>query len=171
MINSIIPLLAYTLANRISGGGYGIINIFKSKGGFVPGRPMWYVSILFLLPITALHWGIQYAAICTLSFMTWRTLGWYKALDAGTHEGTPLRDFIVMSLRGLMNFPAFLYCALITHQYLLYGVLLLAQSFAIATIYHLGWHLGKQPPQKDRIPIIEPIVGLCIGLFFLFMRP
>jgi len=171
MIATIIPLLAYTLANRIAGGGLGLHQFFRAKGGFIPGRPLWYVSILFLFPLMIFFWGWQYAAVTAFSFMTWRTLGWYHALDAGTHEGTPLRDFTVMSLRGLLNFPAFTYCAIVTGQYWIYAGLLIVQSLAIAGIYHFIWHLGSQPPQEDRIPIIEPLVGLCIGLFFVFMRP
>lgn len=146
----LIPLFA--ALNRFSGGGLGW-EWMKNNG--YRGRPLYYA---FLIALTVLYLGFgTVGAIAALSFLLWRLPGWYGAIDAGTDAGSPLRDFAVMSARGLLAFPIFWYT----------GQLLWLIPFAlgIGFFYHLAWHAPWSRQRKDPVADAELNVGVWWGLF------
>lgn len=156
-MNSLIFLLIpiYIGANRMAGDGRWL----RALGWH--GRPLWYAAVAaFIIAIPFA--GMDTAGLSAVSFLLWRTLGWYNAIDAGTHEGTRAGDFAVISARGLLLFPAFF----IESNQVIGAISLLVCCFGIGCAYDLSWRTFKF---KDPIPAAELMVGAWIGLWFAIM--
>lgn len=116
----------------------------------LPGRSIYYAGLAAIL----LGWWAygKEGALCGLAFLLWRLPGWYGAMDAGTNDDPPeknkifgvvmknqrLRDYIVMSARGLMMFPPFVYFAW-TEGSVVPLMVLVAASLAQGWSYDFGY--------------------------------
>lgn len=169
MAEAFAATLLYALLNRFAGGGRIWKKLGRQHGGPLPGRAIWYASVLAFLVLWPLVGPVASGATA-ISFLTWRTLGWYDAIDAGTNDGTALGDFSVMSARGLMLFPAFVFAALLASAVagvLMQVGLLVAASIGIGACYHAAWHW--KPVQrfgKDAVARAEYMAGALIGSVF-----
>lgn len=158
-------LVLYAALNRFAGGGMGWKSLGRQYDGILPGRAIWYAAALACLCGGALF-GWTYAAWCAASFLCWRTLGWYKAIDAGTNDGTALRDFAVMSARGLLLFPLFVWRAFEV-QSLWPLAALFAASFGVGAAYHIAWHFRPLMVfNLDGVARAEVLAGAWIGIVF-----
>ena len=157
-------VLFYSLANRFSGGGLGWRASFR-------GRPIYYAGLAamvvgwFLMGWTGVFAG--------LVFLVWRLPGWYGAIDAGTDEGSRLRDGGVMALRALPF--AFAYAiggAIFPLELLDFGTVVwasIALAVFVAWSYDAAWHL-LEPRPKDPVALAELATGAAWGVFFWVMR-
>lgn len=121
MIELLAFIAFFTFANVFAGGK--IQPVLRQHGGPLPGRGIYYAGLAAII----LGWftfGIP-GALAGLSFLVWRLPGWYGAIDAGLDPYNPerdgfnipdqrLRDFLVMSARGLVAAPAFVYAVWVT---------------------------------------------------------
>ena len=147
----------YVWANHFAGGGFGWSQLRHDRGGFLRGRPLWYAAVVaFLLALP--FWGWAYSLACAGSFLIWRTLGWYNAIDAGTNTENWKRDFLVMGARSVLLFPVFM----------LHGALylFLLTCIMIPLCYHAAWHWFPRKATDNRIPLAEWFAGAWIGLVF-----
>jgi len=150
-VTDILALIViYTIANRLAGDGRW------KRALKLPGRPLWWAFAAAYLAATPFV-GWFYSALAAGSFLIWRTLGWYKAIDAGTNDGTRIRDFAVMSARGLLLFPIFFYFNS--------WALLAITAITISACYDLAWHFFRKDG-KDMIPFAEILAGAVLGLSF-----
>lgn len=158
-------LVLYAALNRFAGGGLGWKSIGRQYDGVLPGRAIWYAALLALICGWEILGG-AYAAWCAASFLTWRTLGWYDAIDSGTNDGTARRDFFVMSARGLLLFPVFAWRAFEAGAIWPLALLLLA-SLGIGAAYHIAWHFKPlRVINLDGVARAEFLAGAWIGLMF-----
>lgn len=114
-------MLFFAAANWVAGGN----NRWRKRFRW-PGRSIYYAGLAAIVVGWLTYGGL--GALIGASFTVWRLPGWYGSLDAGTMpipaekpgqgkifgiELQPyrLRDYIVMSARGLLAFPAFVYVA------------------------------------------------------------
>lgn len=157
--------ILYSMLNRFAGGGLDWKVIGRQYGGPLPGRAIWYAAALaFALCAAAI--GDAAALACAASFLLWRTIGWYNAIDAGTNTETARRDFRVMSAIGLLLAPAFIFAAWRTQNYWLL-VLIPATALGIGAAYHAAWHLkALHPFNKDGVARAEYLAGAVIGIAF-----
>lgn len=154
MTGALILIPLFAALNRLAGDGATFRRLH------LPGRPLWYATALALL--VAGPWvGWGYAALCALSFATWRTLGWYNAIDGGTTDGQRARDFWVMTGRGFTLFPVFYASPFAT-------ALLAPTAFAIAIVYDVTANYLRKG--KDPIPCAEVLAGAVLGLVFAFIH-
>lgn len=156
--------LFYALANRFSGGGLGWRSTFR-------GRPIYYAGLAamvvgwFLMGWTGVFAG--------LVFLVWRLPGWYGAIDAGTDEGSRLRDGSVMAVRALPF--AFAYAvggAIFPLELMDFGKVVwapIALSVCVALSYDIAWHYVRPRP-KDPVVWAEVMAGACWGVFFWAMQ-
>lgn len=154
-----------------AGGPYiGPLRWRKALG--LPGRSIYYAGLVCIFAgIVAYGWP---GFMCGLSFLLWRLPGWYGALDAGTNIDPPekskifgvvignqrARDFIVMSARGLLMFPAFTYFAYIDRSAAPL-LILIAASLAQGVSYDIGYRwFGKVDGAR------ELLAGAAWGVAF-----
>ena len=146
----LLPLLLipiYCFANRLAGDG-AIFRKLKLRG-----RPLWYASVLALFLSTPII-GLTNSLLFSATFGFWRSLGWYSAIDGGTTDGQRDRDFWVMSGRGLLWFPIFVFTG--------WAILFPFLAFGIAGIYDISANILRKG--KNPIPTAELISGAWIGL-------
>ena len=98
-------VIYFTIANLFSGGKFK--GILRQHNGPLPGRGIYYAGALTML----LGWLLYSlpGLLVGFSFLLWRLPGWYGAIDAGLDKHSRLRDFLVMSARGLVAAPVFAY--------------------------------------------------------------
>ena len=118
-------ILLFVFLNLFAGGK--IQPVLRQHGGPLPGRGIYYSSLAALLILTP-HYGWP-GAVTALSFLIWRIPSWYGSIDAGLDPYNPerdkfylenqrVRDFAVMSFRGLFCFPIFAFMAGADHSVL-----------------------------------------------------
>lgn len=116
----LVHVLWFAFANWLAGG-----NLSWRKRFGLPGRSIYYAALLTMI----VGWFVHgWAGVAVgVNFLLWRLPGWYGAIDSGLMPAaTPgqsrllwldmsahmrLRDFIVMSSRGLLAFPLFAWWA------------------------------------------------------------
>lgn len=143
MLTAAILVALFAFLNRFSGGGFGWRASWR-------GRPIYYAGLAAIVTLGAMF-GIH-GALAGLSFLLWRIPGWYGAIDAGTDEGSRLRDFAVMSARGLVAIPIFAATS---------PLAIIPFSLAIAACYDIAWHTIKG---KDPVAHAEMAAGAVWGL-------
>lgn len=153
-------ILFFAIANLWSGGK------FRPWTGDLPGRSHYYSSMAAL----ALGWGLfQWPGLLAgFSFLLWRLPGWYGSLDAGTNEGSPARDAAVMSLRGLLAFPVFLW-ALYEANIDPLSDLVLAPLWALLAAslgQGLVYYVGNRIAVSWRFWLIEGMAGAVWGVAY-----
>jgi hypothetical protein len=136
VITLLLFIAYFGLMNMIAGGKFQL----RERLG-LPGRSIYYAGL-----ITIIVGWLAYGAIGAgvgLSFLIWRLPGWYGAIDAGLAPIPPekpgqsqilgfevrplrLRDFLVMSARGLAACPVFVWQAWVGHTWTPLAVLALA---------------------------------------------
>lgn len=112
----------FAFANWLAGG-----NMAWRKRLRLPGRSIYYAAAATAVVLSGLYGWAGFAV--AVNFLWWRLPGWYGAIDAGTMPAAtagqarllwfdmhtePLmrvRDFIVMSARGVVAAPVFLWTA------------------------------------------------------------
>lgn len=110
----------FAAANWLAGG-----NLSWRKRLGLPGRSVYYAAALLAIVLTPAYGWPGFAV--GVNFLWWRLPGWYGAIDAGTMpaanagqsrllwmdmaEHMRARDFIVMSARGFVAAPFFLWSA------------------------------------------------------------
>lgn len=164
-MTAVICILLFSILNRFAGGGLIWRHVGNQHGGVLEGRAIWYATpAAFAALVPLLGWAD--AALCAGSFLLWRTPGWYNSIDAGTNTETAARDFVVMSARGLLLFPVFVYGAFRDWS-VLPLVLLLATALSVGLAYHAAWHF--KPLQRfacDGVARAEFMAGALIGVAF-----
>lgn len=138
-------------ANYCAAGGPYIGEKRWRKALGLPGRSIYWAGVATMaLGYVTLGWPGFWAGV---AFLFWRLPGWYGAFDAGSNIDPPekskifgfvvanqrLRDFVVMSARGLLMFPPFLWAAWQALDPWPIGVLLLG-SIAQGAAYDIGNH-------------------------------
>lgn len=122
MIELAALVIFFAAANWLAGGNRS----WRKRLG-LPGRSIYYASVIVAALLTPAYGWMGFAV--GVNFLWWRLPGWYGAIDAGTMPAaTPgqarllwfdmnteplmrVRDFIVMSARGFVAAPIFLYAA------------------------------------------------------------
>lgn len=142
----------------------------------LPGRSIYYMGLLAIIVGWFTYGGV--GALAGLTFLLWRLPGWYGALDAGVSplakpgEGKifgidvrplRLRDFIVMSSRGLLAFPLFVFVAWRDQTAAPLFVLVVA-SLAIGGAYDLACRYFK-----NNTGLAEALTGCVWGIAFFMM--
>ncbi|MGE0830809.1 MAG: hypothetical protein AB7O04_15855 [Hyphomonadaceae bacterium] len=148
----------YALLNRFAGGGLGWGALAHDHGGPLRGRPIYYVA-LFLAGFLGVQFG-WIGVFAAANFLLWRLPGWYGAIDAGRDEGTRLRDFSVMSARGVVAAP-FFFWACVPTQSAAPAIILAAASLLQGVSYDLGNHALRRLPASS-----EYIAGAVWGLAY-----
>jgi len=144
----VLIVLAFVLANRFSGGGAGWPFLNK----YLPFRPLHYASVALAVALGAAY-GLP-GVLAAVSFLLWRTPGWFDSHRMGTGETAFPRDLAVMFARGLLAFPLFAYEGAYA--------LLVALAAAIAVSYALA--LRGPFGAIDRLAIAELLAGAAWGV-------
>jgi len=137
MITIALSAAYFAWANMFAGGRAGWKQVGKQHGGPLPGRGIYYSGAIAMI-LGAWFFGGA-GALAGFSFLVWRLPGWYHAIDAGMDADTRLRDFLVMTARGLVCFPFFAWEAYAHHTSKPLIVLALT-SVLIAAAYDIAHH-------------------------------
>ena len=159
------------LLTSLTAGLVGLIS-FRVRGGWLVKLPSTQlarlvdavcVTVLFTLlsRYIADQWDwINSAVVLLFSFLS-LLVGWFSSIDLGKNEGAPLRDFYILSLRGLLlTLPMGLWLMLAglwlpVAQYPLMWLYGLSGALA-GTLYGISWNLNTPLRFHGRYLGLEP---------------
>jgi len=155
---ALLPLLLGGLIGGVANRFSGYTNI-----KFLPGRNVYYAALV-VLAVACWYAGSFLGFITFLSFCLYRLPGWYNSIDAGTHEGTVMEDFLIMFLRGLCFAPIFIVMSVI-HPSALPILLLVLAAVNGAHAYYFANHNKHLQINGDPMWYAETKAGFVFGLF------
>ena len=106
-----------------------------------------------------LGFGVVPAGIAALTWLAWRTTGWFKSLDMGRNEGSVLRDFAVMA--AIAAVPSGL-AALLLGSYMPLSFILAAPVCYGIAMWALPWK-----PEYQHVKVGEALSGVAYGLIMV----
>jgi hypothetical protein len=158
MIEIIVGAIGFRLR------GSAIFEQWTGRGATTARIVCWAIP-MGLMSLFTLPW--EYAIAAGVAFWLGCLPGWYGVLDLGRDEGNKLKEFILMSGRGILwTLPAALVFAFISP---LNAVALLIAGALCPVAYEIGWHIPSKVENMRSGPEIgEILFGALVGAALAF---
>lgn len=152
----LIFVLAFLVADRFSGGGFGWEKISKDHGGPIGGRPIYYALLALLIGLYPLGW--QYS-VMALGFGIWRLDGWKGVLAPSNAKET--FKLFTRHLQALVLVPLAYFAKF---DWKIAAVAVVIWAALAAVVAYIG--AKKQTPTFDANAYIEMVRGALFGGMF-----
>lgn len=132
-----------------------------------PGRNIYATGILTGLAAGFLVGSWYFGLLCALAMYCYRLPGWYKTLDIGTHEGSPVQEALFMGARSMFMAAPFMIAGAFNGTVIQALVACAVGSAGCMMGYTVAWHTPiRNIHPKDPIIAAELLAGASLGVAF-----